>query len=126
MSSEQQQVQQEQQEPDAVMCGYGECSQDPVTTLEVDGEEKPVCANHIDAVVDQMKDETDDPGRYPVLSNSDDQAAWINTDKNGQPYLSVKVGDGEYVNLFAQTDLMQDMLNRQHEIQKQSNGGGEK
>ena len=118
MSSEQQQVQEQEEESDVVMCSYEECSLDPLTTLEVDGEEKPVCANHIDAVVDQMKDDNEEPGRYPVLSNSDDQAAWINTDKNGQPYLSVKVGDGDYVNLFAQTDLMQDCLNRQHEVQK--------
>jgi len=121
MSSEQKQVQQnqEEEEPDAVLCCYEECSLDPVTTLEIDDDEKAVCGNHIQAVMDKHL-EDDSPGMPPVLSNSDDQAAWINTDKNGQPYLSVKVGDGEYVNLFAQTDLMQDMLNRQHEVQKQS------
>lgn len=119
MSSEQKQVQEQENEegPDAVMCCVEECSLDPVTTLEVDGEEKPVCGNHIEHVVEEMK-EDDEPGMYPVLSNSDEEAAWINTDKNGKPYLSVKTEDGDYINLFAQTDLMQDMLNRQHEVQK--------
>ena len=122
MSSEQKQVQQEQgqeEDVDAVLCCYDECSLDPVTTLEVDGEEKPVCGNHIQAVMDKHL-EDDSPGMPPVLSNSDDEAAWINTDKNGKPYLSIKTEDGDYINLFAQTALMQDMLNRQHEVQKQS------
>jgi len=66
---------------DAVLCCYDECSLDPVTTLEVDGEEKPVCGNHIEAVVEEMQ-EDEGPGMPPVLSNSDDEAAWINTDKN--------------------------------------------
>jgi len=117
MSSEQKQVQEE--DVDAVMCCYEECSLDPVTVLEVDGEEKPVCGNHIEAVVEEMQ-EDDSPGMPPVLSNSDDEAAWINTDKNGKPYLAVRTEDGEYINLFAQTALMQDALNRQHEVQKQS------
>lgn len=118
MSSEQKQVQQEE-ESDAVMCSYEECSLDPLTTLEIDGEEVPVCGNHVQAVMEDNMEEKEEPGRYPVLSNSDDQAAWINTDKNGQPYLAVKVEDGRYVNLFAQTDLMQDCLNRQHEVQEE-------
>jgi len=121
--SEQKQVQQQeeqekQEEPDAVMCCYEECSQDPITNLEIDGEEIPVCNNHIQALMEKHQ-EDDSPGMPPVLSNSDDEAAWINTDKNGKPYLAVKTEDGEYINLFAQTALMQDALNRQHEVQKQ-------
>ena len=103
--------------PDALMCSYDECSQDPVTSLEIDGESFPVCSNHIQAVMEKHQ-EDEKPGQYPVLSNGDEEAAWVNTDKNGKPYLSVKTEDGDYINLFAQTDLIQDMLNRQHKVQK--------
>lgn len=68
------------------------------------------------------KEDTDATQR-PVFSNNDDQAAWINTDKNGNEYLSVKAGkdeDGEpvYANLFPQTDLMRLALKQQHEVNK--------
>jgi len=63
--------------------------------------------------------ESDGAGRYPVMVNSDDQAAWINTDKNNQAYLSVKVSDGDYVNLFSDSDALQIALNQIHEVQKQ-------
>jgi len=64
-------------------------------------------------------EEAQSPGRYPVLTNSDDQAAWINTDKNGEAYLSVKVSEGQYVNLFPDSDALQITLNQIHEVQKQ-------
>lgn len=64
-------------------------------------------------------EDSDGPGRYPVMTNSDDQAAWINTDKNGNTYLSVKISDGDYVNLFPQSDHLQIALNQIHEVQKQ-------
>jgi len=63
--------------------------------------------------------ESNGPGRYPVMTNSDDQAAWINTDKNSQTYLSIKIDDGDYVNLFPQSDALQIALKQIHEVQKQ-------
>jgi len=64
-------------------------------------------------------EEAQSPGRYPVMTNSDDQAAWINTDRNGEAYLSVKVSEGQYVNLFSDSDALQITLNQIQEVQGQ-------
>lgn len=102
-------------------CSYEDCSKDSVTELEINEESRPVCHGHITDLVEkhQESEEGDGPGRYPVMTNSDDQAAWINTDKNGEAYLSVKISDGEYLNLFPQSDALQITLNQIHEVQKQ-------
>ena len=102
-------------------CSYEDCEKDSVTELEINDETRPVCHGHItDMVQEHQEDEENDgPGRYPVMTNSDDQAAWINTDKNNQAYLSVKVSDGEYVNLFSDSDALQIALNQIHEVEGQ-------
>jgi uncharacterized protein (DUF736 family) len=108
---------------DAVMCSYEGCSNNPVTTLQVDGEEKPACKGHLQTMVDQAKQQEDeeetDGTNYPVASNNEDQAAWINTTEDGKAYLSIKVQDGDYINLFPQSDALQITLNQIHEAQKQ-------
>jgi len=107
---------------DAVMCSYGECSQDPVTTLQVDGEKVPACKNHLETLTEKHSDQEQgevDGTSIPVASNGDDEAAWINTTEDGQAYLSVKLEDGEYTALFPQSDALQITLNRIHEVQKQ-------
>jgi len=64
------------------MCSYEGCSNNPVTTLQVDGEEKPACKGHLQTMVDQAQEQEDeeetDGTNYPVASNNEDQAAWIN------------------------------------------------
>ena len=68
----------------------------------------------------QVQEQGDVDGTsIPVATNSDDQAAWINTTENGQAYLSIKLEDGEYTALFPQSDALQITLNRIHEVQKQ-------
>jgi hypothetical protein len=71
-----------------------------------------------DFIEKRASEEETDATQVPVYSNSEDQAAWINKDSNGNEYLSIKVSDGEYVNLFPQTDLQRDALRRQHEVNK--------
>ena len=68
---------------------------------------------------DSGKERPSSGTNYPVLTNSDDQAAWINTDKNNEAYLSVKISDGEYVNLFPESDALQIVLKQIHEVQSQ-------
>jgi len=55
----------------------------------------------------------------PVASNSEDEAAWINSTENGKAYLSIKLEDGEYTALFPQSDALQIALTQMHEVQKQ-------
>jgi len=106
-------------------CSYEDCSKESVTELEINDESRPVCHGHItDMVQEHTEDQEDEeegdgPGRYPVMTNSDDQAAWINTDKNNEAYLSVKISDGEYVNLFSDSDALQIVLNQIHEVKGQ-------
>lgn len=97
-------------------CSYNGCSEEPITTLDIDGEEVPGCSQHLDQLA---KGNNGTSGDRPVLSNGEDQAAWINTTDKGKTYLSVKVEDGQYVNLFANTDLIQDALKRQHKVTQQ-------
>lgn len=66
---------------------------------------------------DKMDSKTDATQR-PAYSNNDGNAAWINTDKNGNEYLAVKVDEGEYVNIFPQTDIQRLALKNQHEVNK--------
>jgi len=107
-------------------CAHPDCSEKALTMLEVDGEETPSCEQHLQHFAEQTGEENEQPGRYPVLSNGEeDQAAWINTDKNGEAYLSVKTGDGEYINLFPRSDHLQICLNQIHEQQKKDRGGEE-
>jgi len=107
---------------DAVMCSYQECTEDPVTTLQINGEEKPSCQNHLETLAekhqDQEKKETDGT-KIPVATNGEDQAAWINTTEKGNTYLSVKIEDGKYINLFPDNMHLQISLNEIHEAQKQ-------
>ena len=101
-------------------CSYEDCSKESVTELEINDESRPVCHGHItDMVQEHTEDQEEDSGRYPVMTNSDDQAAWINTDKNNEAYLSVKISDGEYVNLFSDSDALQIVLNQIHEVKGQ-------
>lgn len=101
-------------------CSYEDCSKESVTELEINDNSRPVCHGHItDMVQEHTEEEDDKPGRYPVMTNSEDQAAWINTDKNSQAYLSIKTGEGEYVNLFPESDALQIALKQIHEVQKQ-------
>lgn len=104
---------------DTVMCSYGECSQDPITTLQINDEEKPVCNNHIQALMEKHTDqEQSKPGDPPVMTQpgEDEGAAWINTDKNGNTYLSIKTNEGNYLNFYPQTSLLTDALQRQHKV----------
>jgi len=106
---------------DAVMCSYEECPQDPVTTLMIDGEETPVCSEHIETVAEQATDTDQDQTKYPVAAapGEEEAAAWINTTDTGQAYLSVKTEEGDYINLFARSDALQITLKQIHEAQKQ-------
>jgi len=112
---------------DTLMCSYNDCTDDPVTTLEINGEEKPVCSDHIQDMVDQHQSSEPDkqPGDYPVFTEYGDHdeetaAAWINTDKNGDVYLSVKKKDGDYLNLYPDnSDAIEIVMHQVHEVQKQ-------
>jgi hypothetical protein len=97
-------------------CSYNGCTNDAITTLEIEGDKVPGCSEHLDQLAKGQNGQTQ--GRYPVLTNNEDQAAWINTDKNGNTYLSIKIEDGEYLNLFPQSDALQITLNQLHEAQK--------
>ena len=96
-------------------CSYNGCQEDAVTTLDINGEEVPTCAEHASNLADG--DNGQKKGDYPVMTQpgEDEGAAWLNTDKNGKTYLSVKIGD-EYHNFYPNTDLLQDALNRQHRV----------
>jgi len=51
-------------------------------------------------------------GDRPVLTNNDEgAAAWVNTDKNDVPYLSVSLPLGLSVNLFPENDAVITALN---------------
>lgn len=65
--------------------------------------------------IGQSDTETGDSsgGDVPVLANNQEgAAAWVNTDKNGQPYLSVRLPLGlGSVNLFPENDAVITALN---------------
>jgi len=71
------------------------------------------------------EDLKDFSGDYPVFREYGDQdeetaAAWINTDKNGDVYLSVKKKDGDYLNLYPDnSDAIEIVMHQVHEVQKQ-------
>jgi len=98
-------------------CNYNGCSEEAQVKLDKEEETIPACTEHAENLLDGDNGET---GDRPVLSNGEEQAAWINTTEQGKTYLSIKIQDGNYVNLFAQTDLIQDALNRQHQVTQEN------
>lgn len=99
------------------VCSYNGCTADAVTTLDIENEEVATCAEHAS---DLAEGDNGDTGDYPVMTQpgEDEGAAWLNTDKHSKVYLSVKI-DGEYHNFYPNTDLLQDALNRQHQVTQQ-------
>jgi len=95
-------------------CSYNGCTTEAVTTLQIGDAETPTCAEHASNLAEGDNGEK---GDYPVMTQpgEDEGAAWLNTDKNGKTYLSVKIGE-EYHNFYPNTDLLQDALNRQHQV----------
>lgn len=49
--------------------------------------------------------------RKPVASNNDGVAVWLKRDKNGDAYLSIKVGFIGYTNVFIEDDRFQEFVN---------------
>lgn len=62
-----------------------------------------------------------DSNRLPLLTNdSEGAAAWLNTDKNGDAYLSISLplGIGN-LQLFPRDDDVKDVLNQMHDYLKE-------
>lgn len=59
----------------------------------------------------------DSSGRRPVLTNDNEgSAAWMNTDKNGNAYVSVRLPLGlGSLNLFPASDEVENALNQLHD-----------
>jgi len=74
------------------------------------------------ALDDHGSDENDDStGKRPVLTNNDEGcAAWVHTDKNNDPYLSVSLPFGLSVNLFPENENVIMALN--HVLERQTTG----
>lgn len=62
---------------------------------------------------DNDSDESESSGGdAPVLTNSQEgAAAWVNTDKNGKPYINVQLPLGLNVNLFPENEAVVTALN---------------
>jgi len=98
-------------------CSYQGC--DAKGETRIDGD-TPVCYDHAGEMAEQLADASG--GSQPVFNSGsdDEEAAWLadDLDQNGNAYLSLKLGDGEYVNLFPNSDLLQRTLNEAHELRK--------
>lgn len=64
---------------------------------------------------------SDDSKRLPLFTNdSEGAAAWLNTDKNGDAYLSISLPLGlGNLQLFPRDDEIKDVLNQMHEYLKE-------
>jgi len=100
------------------------CQQPADTELDLNGEKTPSCYNHQKQILEQPEkyknQETETSGDRPVLTQpgDDEGAAWLNTDKNGKVYLSVKIED-DYHNFYPQYPLLQWAFNALHKVTQQ-------
>lgn len=71
---------------------------------------------------DESNTDSDSSKRMPLLTNdSEGAAAWLNTDKNGDAYLSISLPLGlGNLQLFPRDDEIKEVLNQMHAHLKDS------